>query len=77
MCPETCDLCAPTGPPVQEAGNAITGGRRETPTPTVLGLCKDKADNCNELIDFCTDTNAIGRATFMCAKTCGFCEGNI
>lgn len=75
LCPETCGLCgegdalAPTTPAAAEPVAPLE--------PKETGKCEDKAKNCNELIDFCTqeNTNAMMRA--QCAMTCAFCSTGI
>jgi hypothetical protein len=64
LCPETCNLCG------DSAGGPAVTPPAPTAAPTV---CEDKAKNCNELANFCSQESTNEMMEAQCAKSCGFC----
>ena len=69
LCPESCGLC-----PDQDGVPTVTQAPAEE-TASGSKKCEDKAKNCNELVDFCTQENTIEMMKGQCEKTCNFCTG--
>ena len=44
------------------------------PVKTLILVCFDAADNCDEYIPYCLTEGLSTSIEFICAKTCGFCS---